>query len=361
MECYSTDNVEPFFFLCLIRSEWRMENNKEVMQKLEQILRQVSNEKGGNKQRVDFNEYMNNWLEGKKLELAVGTFDKYESLIRVHIIPYFKGKNLQDVTIKDLQAFLNLKVEQGYAPSTIRELKSAILHQSLHEAVGRHLIDINPAEYVKIPQVEQRHAKTLTTEEVGRLLKAAEGHYTYIGIAIMLFTGIRRGEMLALTWDNVNLEEAEIYIEKSYSPTRSKGAILKAPKTKKSVRCVPLSQTLVNLLKSFKDKAEKDVFVCHQKRQDKMINPRVFDRVLEVMCDKAGIEGISSHSFRHTAATAMFEAGVSTRTIADNLGHTTTRMLDTHYIHLRTNSLQKEAARLLEGVYGDVLSSSKAS
>ena len=337
-------------------------NESELRQIMREELKTLT--KGVQKeeqQTTPFIDYLNTWLEGKKLELAIGTFDKYESLIRVHLIPYFNGKNLHDVTIEDLQAFLNLKVEQGYAASTIRELKSAILHQALHEAVGRRLIDINPAEYVKTPQVEQKHAKTLSTEEVGRLLKAAEGHYTYIGIAIMLFTGIRRGEMLALTWDNVNLDEAEIYIEKSYSPTRSKGAILKAPKTKRSIRCVALCSSLISLLRDLKECVGDSVYVCRQLRHDRMIAPRVFDRAVQLLSEKAGIEGISSHSFRHTAATTMFEAGVSTRTIADNLGHTTTRMLDTHYIHLRTNSLQRASAKALEGAYGDVLNTFKAS
>lgn len=348
-----------------------MENNQEVSNTLlQQILdtqkqllemqkKQTPTAKEGS-EKVNFNEYMDSWLQGKKIEVAVGTYDKYESLLRVHVKPYFIGKNLQDISIKDLQAFFNLKAEQK-SPSTVRELKSSILYPALHEAVGQGLICLNPTEHVKIPQVEQKHAKTLTAEEVRRLLKAAEGHYSYIGLAIMLFTGIRRGELLALTWKDVNLEDAELYVRHSYSPTRSKGAILKAPKTKKSIRCVPLSQNLVGLLKDLKAQAGDDVYVCRQKKQDKMINPRVFDRAIERWSEKAGIEGISSHSFRHTAATTMFEAGVATKTIADNLGHTTTRMVDTHYIHLRTNSLQRESAKLLEGAYGDVLNAFKAS
>lgn len=334
-----------------------MDNNKELKAMLQQVLNnQAQGLFKGRKegQRVNFNEYIDEWLQGKKILLAVGTYDKYESLVRVHIKPYFEGKCLQDITIKELQTFCSLKAEH-YSPSTLRELKSSILHQAFHEAVGRDLIEKNLTEFVKIPQVEQKAAKPLTPKEVGRLLKAAEGHYAYIGLAIMLYTGIRRGEMLALTWDNVNLEAGELYICKSYSPTRSNGAILKAPKTKKSVRCVPLCPSLVSLLKALRTQSCSDIYVCRQKRHDKMIAPRVFDRALEVLSQKAGIEGISSHSFRHTAATTMFESGVATRTIADNLGHTTTRMLDTHYIHLRTNSLQMESAKALEGAYGDVL------
>lgn len=341
------------------------DNNQDVKDMLQQVIdlqkQQLSTGTGGNKQqKVNFNEYMDNWLQGKKLGLAVATYDKYESLLRVHIKPYFEGKELQDISREELQGFFNLKAEH-YSPSTIRELKSAILHQAFHEAVGCQLIPLNPAEYVKIPQVEQRHAKTLTAEEVGRLLKVAEGHYAYIGLAIMLFTGIRRGELLALTWDSVNFAEGELYVSKSYSPTMSKGAVLKAPKTKKSVRCVPLCQSLVSLLRALKEQAGDDVYICRQKGKDKMVSPRTFDRAVELWSEKAGIEGISSHSFRHTAATTMFEAGVATKTIADNLGHTTTRMLDTHYIHLRTNRLQRASATLLEGAYGDVLNAFKAS
>ncbi|MHC1715697.1 MAG: tyrosine-type recombinase/integrase [Acidaminococcaceae bacterium] len=332
-----------------------MDNNQELKAMLQQVLNNQAQSTGRKEgQRVNFNEYIDEWLESKKIVLAVGTYDKYESLVRIHIKPYFESRYLQDITIKELQEFFNQKAER-YSPSTLRELKSSILHQVFHEAVGRDLVEKNLTEFINIPQVEQKSAKPLTPEEVRRLLTAAEGHYSYIGIAIMLYTGIRRGEMLALTWDNVNLEAGELWICKSYSPTRSKGAILKSPKTKRSVRCVPLCQSLVSLLQALRTQSSGDVYVCRQKRHDKMIAPRVFDRSVELLSEKAGIEGISSHSFRHTAATTMFESGVATRTIADNLGHTTTRMLDTHYIHLRPNSLQMESAKALEGAYGDVL------
>ena len=298
-----------------------------------------------------FNDFIDKWLSGKLARgLAISTADKYKSLIKLHIKPWLGDKEVGSITLDDVQDLLDEKA-LTMASSTIREIKSAILFPAFKVAERKSLISVNPAQFAEVPKVKQKPARPFTQEEIKKIIPIASQHCFYIGLMLMLFGGLRRGEMLALTWNCVDFNNKELIIDKSYSATMSSGMVLKDTKNESSNRVVPIPDTLLELLRTYKDNAGNDKYVCRQKKADKMVEGKHFNTVLATWCSKAGIEGISTHSCRHTYATLMYEQGVDLLTIASNMGHTTTRMLETKYIHRRTNALQQASARILDNAF----------
>ena len=330
--------------------------NYDMMKKaLAEVLQQERPHYAG--ENIAFNDFMRDWLDAKATELAETTADKYEGIFRRHIEPAFRGLKLTDITTEGLQRFIKEK-KACLSSGSVRELKIAILVPALDYARKKKLIEDNPAKDVKVPKLQENHKRALTNEEIDAMYKVSSKHYAGIAFIILLYSGIRRSELLALRWNDVYETEADPYImiQQGLVSSETKGNILKDTKNESSKRPVAIPISLANLLADYrKTEGAGKTYVISQRKQDKPIDPHNFNRLFRTWCNKAGIKGISPHSMRHTYCTLSNEVGLDNYTIMKQVGHTTSRMLERVYIHTRTNEMQQRGANRIGSFLDNLL------
>ena len=313
---------------------------------------------------LTYDAFFDEWIKSKT-RLAPSTWNKYNYLFRLHISPHLGDKTLTSITTKDISDLIEVKREE-LATSCIREMVCCILRQSLKYAEGLGYISKNVARFVDIPTVVQDHGRALTNDEIQRLREEAGRHRLGIAIDLLLLTGMRRGEALALTWDDVDFEKGTVSVTKSYVADINKYGVKKGcrfapPKTKKSNRVITIPPSLIKALKEYKEREERQGrgdyrFILSQDNKDLPYDTANFSRLFRKWRDAADVgKEIHIHSLRHTYCTLMHEAGVDNYTLIQQTGHADTRMLENVYLHKRSMKMQENAAQMYEEKIQEVL------
>jgi integrase len=203
---------------------------------------------------------------------------------------------------------------------------------------------------VKRPSAGQTEAKHLTTQETLTLLAAAEGMRYKMAFELMAVTGMRRGETLALTWDNIDLEKGTVKVRATLSRVDGK-LIVGSPKTAKSHRDIPLTENMVLALKQHRKGQVAEQLKAGSQWQNKglvfstelggYVDPRNLLRGLNIAARKAGLEGIGLHTLRHSAATAMLEANTPILNVSRMLGHSSIAITIDLYGHVNDESMRQ--------------------
>lgn len=306
-----------------------------VMQGVELGIQQATKEKALQGDTMTLSALMDEWFEAKRIEIASNTYGKYCILSKNHVIPAFGNMMLTAIKKPMVQSFINGLSDKGYAVETVKTIKASILNPALEYAEEMGYIDKNPCYKVKTPKRDYMNHKRATKDaDLQRLMTVSRKHRLWIALPILFNTGMRRGEMLALRWDDVNFEGNYISINKSFSANCQTGkGILKAPKTKDSVRMIGLVPELKAQLLQYKQtQGECHTFVISQAKTDAMVNPNNFARLVRQWCKTAGVSGISSHIGRHTFATRLHQLGFDTKTIMHFTGHGNSQTLERFYL-----------------------------
>lgn len=217
-----------------------------------------------------------------------------------------------------------------------------MLYTALEHAVEGQLIDSNPMQYVKRPKQFRKEMRVLTLDEEATLIQAVREweNMNAIGILIMLFCGLRIGELLALKWDDIDFRQNHMRIVRTVSRiTDEQGVsytVEKHVKTRDSYRTIPIIDKLSDdlqrhyLLQSIKFGEMKYVFVG---KTGKRNEPRNYQTTFQRIAKKAGISGATPHTMRHTFATRCLESGMDIKTLADLLGHADPQITLYYYGH----------------------------
>ena len=278
-------------------------------------------------------DWLNRWVA---TTLAVSkrkesTKALYASLSRKHLAPGPFGLiTLDKLKATDVEALILDLRSKGLSDSTIRST-FAVLRVALDGAIRDGLLASNPSALVDYPGVERRtEARHLDAGEVTAVLKAAEGSRYHAALMLIALTGLRRGEALALRWDRVDLDAAELKVKDTLSRIGKELKITEA-KTERSRRTVPLSPALVAMLRRHKAAQNAERLAAGDQWQDEglvfttalghKVEPRNLLRVMETAAKTAGVSGVGVHTLRHSAATDWLESGVHIRAVADLLGH----------------------------------------
>lgn len=349
-------------------------SKKEVAAKKRDYITKRDNGELPLPNEATFKSWLYNYLhKHKKLVVKPTTFDKYETLSRVHIYDSAIGNmRIQKLTPDDIRDFIAEKAEK-LAPKTVRELH-LILRMALEQAVDDGKIAKNIAIKIALPRIEQKAVEPLTDEEISNLLYVLKNwnttdlakeqkrpffkdkpqeHWLYPAILLELGTGIRRGELLALKWKNVNFDNNSITITESLVKTRIATGkkdekktvnIFQEPKTKASIRNITVPVQIMDKLKAHKEANNSPEFVfTQQSDKTKPITPRHFSRTFETICEKAGLKTTRFHDMRHTYASQQLALNTHMKVVQAQLGHTDIKTTLNRYSHL-TQGLQQEAA-----------------
>lgn len=238
-----------------------------------------------------------------------------------------------------------------------------VLSIALNEAVRGNYIPRNPCDNVRLPKVKKTQKEAITKEEVKTLyeITRAANHFNWIAVPLLFSTGMRRGELLALTWNDVryDIEQRTYYININKAVGAEKKPTIHAyTKTHSGVRRCYISEGLYNLMIEYREKTQHHnrTYVIAQKTKNGWREPRNFNRTVKQWCDKAGLpNGISPHSFRHAYATYMMMAGQPMDAVMRQAGWSNERMIHYYTDDAVMSQKQPEVAeamgRLTEGMF----------
>ena len=285
----------------------------------------------------------------------------YELLARLHLKPApFGALTLAEVRPRHIDALvLHLREDKHLSGSTIRSTYT-VLRSILDGAKRDALIAQNPAERVPRPTVAQHEARHLSPAEVRRLLTAAEPSRYHAALALIAATGLRRGEALGLAWDDLELDKPVLHVRQTLGRVGHE-LQLSTPKTENSRRDVVLTPSVVALLRRHR-KAQiverlragdqwHDSGLVFATETGSGVDGRNLLRVLQAAAKNANIEGVGLHTLRHSAATAMLNAGIPLHVVSRILGHSSVSITGDIYGHIADTS-QREAMDSLSAALG---------
>jgi integrase len=211
-------------------------------------------------------EYLDRWLQDVRDTVRQGTHKRYEYAIKPHIKPALGRIKLKDLNPAQLRWFYRERLYSGLAPATVHKLH-IVLHKALKAAVADGLIPRNVAAGVKLPRITREEIDPLRLEETRRLLDAARGDRLKALYVLALNTGMRQGELLALKWDDLDLERGVLRVRRTLTQV-DKGFALGEPKTKKSRRTIRLTASAVRALRDHLSRQLKEI-----ERMDSLYQP----------------------------------------------------------------------------------------
>ena len=344
-------------------------NNKRKAQKVAEKIVSEYQHLNASKNKELFTVFMLDWLNEVNGLVKPSTFETYDKTIHGKLLPYFEKGNykLKDLTPKiftDYFKYLsingNVKTHAGLKYKSVKNIKS-VLSTMLDFAVENKYIEENPISKSKMPVFAndiEKEINIYNNNEIKQLLNYAEktNSSVYMFLLIECFTGLRKGEIMALTWNDVDFKKGVIYINKSRTGSRSEIAqTVTTPKTKSSNRIVPLNDKVLNVLSSEKIKQEKQDKMCNYHYKEIIRNQygvpyknlSAVNRVVNRLMDNAGVKRCTIHGLRHSVASMLDDNGVSIQDIAVLLGHDNISTTEKHYIH-RSRKAKKDTADILD-------------
>lgn len=279
------------------------------------------------------------WLDKyERYSIKLRTFLKYQEIIQQHINPILGEYELENLNYEIIQIFVIEKIEHGnllnhtsLSTNTVRSIVS-VLKQSFKQAIALKIIVNNPMSFVKIPPSTEKEVCAFDRKEQKIIENFCLNHTrkNYIGIVICLYTGIRLGELLALTWEDIDFEKKTMRINKT--SFFSKGKIyVDIPKTKCSNRIIPLPQNILKILWKRYKKSQSLYIITT--RENGMVAVRSFQKTFASILRKCHIPYRNFHSLRHTFATRAMEMGMDVKTISEILGHKNAMITLARYSH----------------------------
>ena len=291
-------------------------------------------------EKMKLKELLEVWLERyMKHTIKIRTYNRYKSICELHLIKDLGEYALDELKPNVLQDFLLKKIDNKYSTNTIKGIVS-VLKQALRLAIVLEFVDKEYCSNLKMPSSEEKEISVFTKKEQQVIESFCLNHKkrNYIGIVICLYTGIRLGELLALTWDDIDFNSNLLTINKTSYSAKVDGKtqiIVDKPKTKKSNRVVPLPNQLVKLLKIIKKESNSKYVITT--RNSGMVGNRSYQRTFKFILKKVNVPYRNFHSLRHTFATNAIELGMDVKTLAEILGHTNAMITLNRYSHSLLN------------------------
>ena len=317
--------------------------------------------------KVALGEWLRQWLkEYASMNTTDRTQESYKYIIERHLIPLMGNIMLHELQPQHIQSYYADKMREGRtdgkgglsARSVVYHHR--ILSKALDYAVKMGMVVRNVAGVVQPPRVKKVTMRTLSPEEVSRFMEAAQDTDYYVFFSTLLFTGLRRGELLALRWRNLDLIENTLTVVETAYTLGNGDYIIKEPKTVQSRRSVKLSVALVELLKAYRIDQEilriqlgvsldADDFVFIRP-DGKPLNPNAVTLAFRRIVKKACLRNLRIHDLRHTHATLMLKMGIHPKVVSERLGHASIGITLDIYSHVLPG-LQEEAAEKFDTIF----------
>ena len=333
---------------------------KECKEKLQKAIEDTAGLDLSKAGQYTVGQWLDIWFENyAKLKVRPSSHQTYRGYIDNHIKPNIGHIPLSKLTSLDLQKLYKKllsggrvkRIEakrqpKGLSAKTVRNLDQ-VISSAMDSAIAQKLILTNPTDGCALPRLEHREMKTLPAEQLASFLQEARESGVFELYYTELATGLRRGELLGLKWEDLDLVRGEMRIRRQVA--RINGEVVEAPlKTKNAYRTLPLSEDTVGILKIQKQKAGSSPWVFPSPTGGP-ISPDSVLHMLHRVLKRAGLPMVRFHDLRHTFATLALQNGVDVKTVSGMLGHFSAGFTLDTYAHV-TTAAQREAARTMSGV-----------
>jgi integrase len=287
-----------------------------------------------------------NFLENTiKNEVSESTYRSQKGYTENHIIPFLGKIKLQKLTAIEIQKFYSHLIEQGLSPGTVHNIGN-FLGKTLRIASEWGLINRNVAAVVKKPTYKQPKMKVWTQDEVDRFLDKTRTSRFHAAYVIALTTGMRFGEICALNWDDVDLKNRLIHVNKTVVYASKKIYIQESTKTGLS-RSIAIPEFVVNYLKKYKLEQQPNVLnLIIAGVKNEIVYNSAFSKTFQTDIKKADVPRIRIHDMRHTHASLLLQSGENIKVVSERLGHAKVTTTLNTYAHVLPNMQQTLADNL---------------
>ncbi|GAA6735390.1 tyrosine-type recombinase/integrase [Thermus oshimai] len=332
----------------------------EVAAKLAELSAQAFKGTLPKPEAITFREWAERWLARKEKEVRPKTALVYRQDL-AHMTTVLGDLRLQALRPHHIREALDRLAEKGLSPRTIRKALT-LTRAVLEEGVKLELLPRNPADAVEYrAPTSPKAAAALGPEEVARLLEAAQGERLFPAFYLMLAVGLRRGEVLGLKWEDLDLEAGLLRVRRARVGVGGK-VVESYPKTRNALRAVALPPDVVAVLQDLRARQEEEARMAGEDWQGsgylftdplgRPVHPDTLNKVLRRVLKRAGLPEVRVHDLRHTYATLALRRGVPVEVVSERLGHSTPAFTLATYRHVLDEERRAYALPLAELLSG---------
>lgn len=282
-----------------------------------------------------FSQIFDEWYKSIKHNVKESTAANYVMKAQKHIIPFFNEKSIGSVVSSDIYGFIEQKKQSGLSSRYISDI--IILMKSIFKYAVRIYHIFNPMDEVSLSHKKATEIKLLDTDEQCKLQQyiAENPNNTTLGIALCMSTGIRIGELCALTWSDIDIKKRILTVRKTIqriqTPTeeRKTKIIITEPKSESSKRCIPIPECMVNFLEKFKS-ISKNYLISGN---EKPVEPRTMQYRFSKILKNVKVPSVHFHALRHIFASNCVKLGFDIKTLSEILGHSSVEITLNRYVH----------------------------
>lgn len=336
-------------------------NNKR---KAERVLKElIAKYEGLNleNENILFTAFLDKWLQSVKPILKPATWESYDKTVSGKIKPYFEQKNykFKDMKPETFTEYFVFLAQQGKSNGkgglsykTVKNIRG-VLSSAYEYALENRYVNENPVLRSRMPSFPHSIKKDVpeyNAQQVRKLLLYAKEHesHIYIFLLLALYTGLRKGELLALTWEDIDYDKKLLNVNKSRTGSRKNVTMqITTPKTKSSNRKIPINDFVIGELKAEKQRQEEyskllgngydksHDFIVRTVLGKPYVNLSAINRVVNRLTENAGLPHCTIHGFRHSVASILDDNGVPIQDISVLLGHESVNTTERIYINRR--------------------------
>lgn len=318
---------------------------QEAKEKRDLIIKQGQQQKqqsGG----LVFKDILDAWQDSNRVRLKEASISRYQNLIDTHILPELGSRRMSQLTATTINRFLATKLEKGrldgtggLSPSYVRSM-TLIISSAICYGASEHLCSPLSTPITK-PVPPQKELSILSVEKQDILeQELLDGiNEEKLLIYITLYTGLRIGEACALRWEDINLDAKVLYVRQTVSRVwyrenskKRSRLTIGSPKTKSSLRHIPICSKLYSVLSSFPYR-KRHGYVLPNIKDGGFVSPRTFEYRFKKILAKCNLEPVNYHTLRHTFATRCIERGVDIKSLSEVLGHADASITLNTYVH----------------------------
>lgn len=316
--------------------------------------------------RMTLGEWLDKWLDEYMIfTIRESTLDSYRAMVKNQVKPFIGSKQISSLTTADMQKFYNKIKKEGrvrehpihgktLADSMVRGVHM-MLHEALDTAVKERLIAKNPTNGTTVPKCNYPEKQILGDSQLETFLEAIKGHeYWCDFFYVEVMTGLRRGEICGLRWQDISFEENKLQVKRSVSVKKGGGVSIGETKTETGVRSILMPPSVAEVLQNRKQTAITEWVFPNFMHPEQPISPATAYRKLKIILKHAELPLIRFHDLRHTFATHATHGGVDPKTLAGILGHTNASFTLDTYTHV-TSDMQKAASNIVGNIMQNIM------
>lgn len=306
------------------------------------------------KKNTQFKSVVELWQADKQQFVKKSTFAAYSLLIANHLLPAFSETN--DISEEDVQQFVFKKLKEGLSQKSVKDIL-IVLKMILRYGAKHNLMEHRQIEIRFPTERERQEVEVLSKANQRKIMEFVKNNFTFqnLGIYICLSAGLRIGEVCALTWNDIDAEQGVIYVNKTIQRIYLVGEIEKrteviidTPKSKNSIREIPMTKELLRMVKPLKKVVNSSFFVLTNSAAP--TEPRTYRNYYKRLMKQLDIPALKFHGLRHSFATRCIESNCDYKTVSVLLGHSNISTTLNLYVHPNMEQKKRCIEQMLKAI-----------